>query len=251
MCPIVFVFGNFRFFSYGFFIALAFITSIFYLSKSLNKSKNKIFSQDELSSLFIYIMFFGIIGARFLFVIVNFHEFILSPLDIFKIWHGGLVYYGGFISVLIFLIIYSKIKKLCIRQLGDFFAPALALGHAIGRIGCFFAGCCYGVESNFPCAVVFNNKYSLATTGVPLHPTQLYEAFGNFIIFVFLHFYSKKKHKIGALFVFYIIIYAVLRFVIEFFRGDYRGVCYFCLSISQVISVLLFLIGVFYICKRE
>ncbi|MDR0956457.1 MAG: prolipoprotein diacylglyceryl transferase [Endomicrobium sp.] len=251
MYPVLFSLGIFKIFSYGLFIVFAFMISASYLLRSIKKSKSKIISGSELSSLVIYILIFGVVGSRILFVFMNLNEFFLHPLDIFKLWHGGLVYYGGFILVIIFIMIYAKTKKINIFRFADFFAPALALGHAIGRIGCFFAGCCYGKKSNLPWTVVFNNKDSLAVIGVHLHPTQLYESFGNFLLFIFLHFYSKKEHKIGMLLAIYFIVYAILRFIVECFRGDYRGQCYFGLSISQIISVFLFIVGVFVLCKRK
>ncbi|OEG69713.1 hypothetical protein ATZ36_07900 [Candidatus Endomicrobiellum trichonymphae] len=251
MHPILFTFGNFTIYTYGFFVATAFIAAIFYLSHSIKKSKEKIISQDDLYSLVMYIMIFSVAGARLFFVFTDLNEFILYPLSIFKIWQGGLVYYGGFIAVIIFAYAYAKRKKIPLLKLGDFFAPALALGHALGRIGCFFAGCCYGKESSLPWTVVFINEHSLAVRGKSLHPTQLYEAFANFLLFVFLHFYSRKEHKSGVSFAVYIISYAVLRFIIEFFRGDYRGVQYFCFSVSQIISVFLFVAGVFIICRKK
>jgi phosphatidylglycerol:prolipoprotein diacylglycerol transferase len=251
MHPILFTFGNFTIYTYGFFVGTAFIAAIFYLSHSIKKSKEKIISQDDLYSLVMYIMIFSVAGARLFFVFTDLNEFILYPLSIFKIWQGGLVYYGGFIAAIIFVYVYAKRKKIFLLKLGDFFAPALALGHALGRIGCFFAGCCYGKESSLLWTVVFTNEHSLAVRGKPLHPTQLYEAFANFLLFVFLHFYSKKEHKAGVSFAVYITSYAVLRFVIEFFRGDYRGVQYFGFSVSQIISVFLFVAGVFIICKKK
>jgi phosphatidylglycerol:prolipoprotein diacylglycerol transferase len=136
-------------------------------------------------------------------------------------------------------------------QLGDFFAPALALGHAIGRIGCFFAGCCYGKESSLPWSVIFNDENSLAVIGVHLHPTQIYETIGNFLLFTFLKFYGRKKRRTGMIFAVYLIIYSVLRFVVEIFRGDYRGIQYVGLSISQVISMGLFMFGVFIYARKS
>jgi phosphatidylglycerol:prolipoprotein diacylglycerol transferase len=251
MHPILFTFWNFTIHTYGFFVAVAFIAAIFYLSHSIEKSKEKIISQNDLYSLVMYIMIFGVVGARLFFVFTDLNEFILYPLNIFKIWQGGLVFYGGFIAVIIFMYAYAKRKKIFLFKLGDFFVPALALGHALGRIGCFFAGCCYGKESSLPWAVVFINEKSLAVREKPLHPTQLYEAFANFLLFVCLHFYSKKERRSGVSFAVYIIGYAVLRFVIEFFRSDYRGTQYFGLSVAQIISVFLFAAGVFIICRKK
>jgi phosphatidylglycerol:prolipoprotein diacylglycerol transferase len=251
MHPILCSFWNFTIHTYGFFVAVAFVAAIFYLSYSIKKSKEKIISQDDLYSLVMYIMIFGVVGARLFFVFTDLNEFILYPLNIFKIWQGGLVYYGGFIAVIIFTYVYAKRKKILLFKLGDFFVPALALGHALGRIGCFFAGCCYGKESSLPWTVVFINEHSLAVREKPLHPTQLYEAFANLLLFIFLHFYSKKERRYGVSFAVYIIGYAVLRFIIEFFRGDYRGAQYFGFSVSQMISVFLFAAGVFIICRKK
>jgi phosphatidylglycerol:prolipoprotein diacylglycerol transferase len=250
MHPVFFSLWKFTIFSYGFFVALAFIVSILYLH-SIVKLKKQIISQDELCSLILYMVVFGIIGSRFFFVIINLHEFLLYPLNIFKLWQGGLVYYGGFISVILFLVIYAKNKNLQVFKLADLFAPALALGHAIGRIGCYFSGCCYGKESSLPWAVVFNDTNSAAVIGVHLHPTQIYEALGNFLLFIFLNFYCKKINKTGLIFAAYLILYSVLRFTVEVFRGDYRGIQCFGLSISQIISMCLFIIGVFIICKKK
>ncbi|GHT38273.1 prolipoprotein diacylglyceryl transferase [Endomicrobiia bacterium] len=244
MHPIFFSIWKFTAYSYGLFVGVAFIASNLYLSHSLAKSKNRIISQDELYSLFLYLIIFGYTGSRLLFVITKLQEYILHPLSIFKFWTGGFVHYGGLISATVCIIIYSKRKKIHLFKLCDFFAPALALGHAIGRIGCFFAGCCYGKESNLPWAVTFNNEDSGALQGVRLHPTQFYESLGNLLLFVCLHFYSKKEHKAGTPTAIYFMCYAVLRFIIEFFRGDDRGMQYFGLSISQVISIFLFIAGV-------
>ncbi|GMO64544.1 MAG: prolipoprotein diacylglyceryl transferase [Endomicrobiia bacterium] len=256
MHPILFNLGNFKIYTYGFFVALAFMTTIFYLSYSLKKSKEKLISHDELYSLFVYMVIFAIIGARSFFVFINFRDFVLYPLDIFKIRNGGLVYYGGFISAVTFMFIYAyaKRKKIILFNLGDFFAPALALGHAIGRIGCFFAGCCYGKASNLPFAVMFTDKYSLAVRGVNLHPTQLYESITNFLLFIFLHFYSKKNSKSkvpGVSLAIYLVSYAIARFIIEFFRDDCMGMYCFGFSISQIISIFLFIAGVLIIWKKK
>lgn len=253
MHPILFSLGNFKIYTYGLFVALAFMTTIFYLSYSLKKSEEKLISHDELYYLFVCIVIFAIIGARLFFVFINFKDFVSYPWDIFKIRNGGLVYYGGFISAVIFMLIYNaKRKEKNLFKLGDFFAPALALGHAIGRIGCFFAGCCYGKVSNLPFAVMFNDKYSSAVRGVNLHPTQLYESITNFLLFIFLHFYSKKNSRIaGVSLAIYLVNYAITRFIIEFFRDDYRGMHCFGFSISQIISIFLFIVGVLIIWKKK
>jgi phosphatidylglycerol:prolipoprotein diacylglycerol transferase len=250
MHPVLFSFGSLKIFSYGLFVALAFIISMYYLSYSLNKLKSKIFARDELYSFFVYLVFFGIVGARAFYVLTNLKDYIANPLDIFKVWQGGLVYYGGFITIVILSIIYCNVKNIQVLSLGDFFSPAIALGHAIGRIGCFFAGCCYGKRTNMPWGVVFKDKQSLAVLGECLHPTQIYESLGNFFIFLILLFYMKKERKVGNIFAIYLMLYAILRFVVEYFRGDDRGMYYFGLSISQNISIILFVVGVFIYARK-
>ena len=251
MYPILFSFGNFKIFSYGLFVALAFIVSIYYLSYFLNKSKSEIFPQDELYSFLLYLILFGIVGARIFYIFTNIKEYIANPLDIFKVWQGGLVYYGGFLTVTIFAIIYCNVKNVQVLYLGDFFAPALALGHSIGSIGCFFAGCCYGKETSLPWAIVFKDKQSLAVLGEHLHPTQIYEFLGNFCIFLILFFYAKKQREVGNVLAVYLILYGILRFIVECFRGDDRGLQYFGLSISQNISIILLIIGVFIYARKS
>jgi phosphatidylglycerol:prolipoprotein diacylglycerol transferase len=229
-------------YSYGFLTCLAFVVASLYLSRVIAKSKEKIISQGELDFLLLLIIIFGLLGSKLLYIITELQDFILYPLNFFKFLNSGFVYYGGFISVIVCMLIYSRRKKINFLKLCDFFAPALALGHAIGRIGCLFAGCCHGKESNLPWAVM--------SSGVYLHPTQLYESLGNFLLFAFLYFYSKKEHKAGMPIAIYLMGYAVLRFVVEFFRGDDRGMQCLGLSISQIISVFLLIIGVF-IVKRK
>ncbi|MDR1195588.1 MAG: prolipoprotein diacylglyceryl transferase, partial [Endomicrobium sp.] len=248
MHPILFSFGGFTVYMYGFFVALGFFSAAWYVSKTV---KSDIISQDNLYSLFLWAIIAAIAGARVLYVLTNLGDFIKAPLDIFKIWHGGLVFYGGFVAAVLYVVWHTKRKKIPLARLSDAIAPALGLGHFFGRIGCFFAGCCYGKACELPWAIVFNNADTLAVKGAHLHPTQLYEAFGNLIIFVFLRSYDKKEHAAGKTFALYLIIYSILRFVIEFFRGDYRGSEFLGLSIAQTVSIILFATGIFIIYKAD
>jgi phosphatidylglycerol:prolipoprotein diacylglycerol transferase len=251
MYPIIFKYGKFTIYSYGVCVACAFTISLLYLTYSLNKSKKKIFNENSLYSLCIHIMIISIIGSRLLYVIMNLRYFIINPLSIFKLWHGGLIYYGGFISSFVLFIIYSYKHKISMLQLCDFFAPGLALGHSIGRLGCLFSGCCYGKPSNVPWAIIFNNKYSMAILGKYLHPTQLYEAVMNFFIFIILCLYSKKKHKIGIVFGLYMFLYGIGRFITEFFRGDSIVSIMNYFSMAQIISIFISIFGVYVLCKKQ
>ena len=131
-------------------------------------------------------------------------------------------------------------QKLPLLKTSDFLIVAVPLGHALGRVGCFLAGCCYGKPTTLPWGVRFTNPHTLVPPelmGVPLHPTQLYEAALNFALFLLLHYASKKPHKDGKILVEYVLCYAVMRFALEFLRGDFRGGFLLGLSPSQVICL--------------
>lgn len=228
MYPELFSIGKITIYTYGVLVALGFFIGMQYVVKY---SKD-IVSKQQVYDFLFYVILIGIIGARLFFVLLDISYYKSNPLEIFQVWKGGLVYYGGFFAVLIFAFLYCKYKKINIVKLMDVFAPALALGHAFGRIGCFFSGCCYG--KNTDCFLAVSQK----------HPTQLYEAFGNLIIFFILHNLLKKSHKDGYIFVLYIVMYSVLRFAVEFFRGDDRGVFIFGLSPAQNISIIVFVVAI-------
>jgi phosphatidylglycerol:prolipoprotein diacylglycerol transferase len=144
------------------------------------------------------------------------------------------------------LILYMKKKKLPVLKTSDFMIVALPLGHALGRIGCFLAGCCYGRPTNLPWGVTFTDPHSLVPPellGTPLHPTQLYEACFNFLLFLLLHKLYQRPHKDGSILVCYVACYGFLRFFIEFFRGDFRGAFWLGLSPSQLIAIIISLIA--------
>jgi len=151
------------------------------------------------------ILLSSLVGARLLYVIQNFSLFSDHPLDMFKIWNGGLVFYGGFILALVAAMVYVKYKKFDLWPTADLLAPAIALGHAVGRLGCLFAGCCYGKTCDLPWAITFSDPESLAPLGIPLHPTQLYAVFSNLIIFGLLLAMDKKSAFAGRLFWLYIL----------------------------------------------
>jgi phosphatidylglycerol:prolipoprotein diacylglycerol transferase len=231
-------------------IALAFAISFIYFKISLKQSQRNLFRQDSLDTLFIYVMIISILGSRLFYVITNVNSFFMNPLDIFKLWNGGLIYYGGFLSVIIFLIVYAHKHHISMLSLGDFFSPGLALGYSIGRIGCLLGGCCYGKQTDVPWAITFNNVQSIAVTGVSIHPTQIYESLWNFFIFIILHKYSMKTSKNGILFGIYSILYGIGRFLIEFFRGDVSYIRYINLSLSQIISLCMIIFGIHIVCKK-
>jgi phosphatidylglycerol:prolipoprotein diacylglycerol transferase len=248
MFPILLKIGPITIYTYGLFVALGFLAGIYYISKISNKGLLK---EDALYNLLFGAIVCGIVGARLTYVLLNFGEFKNNFLSIFKLWEGGLVYYGGFIVVLAYGVFYTRKNKISLTRLADIFAPAILLGHFFGRIGCFMAGCCYGKVCSW--GVTFTHSHSLAPTGVPLYPTQLFEAFGNLILFFVVHRYNQKPHTAGTTFSLYLILYSVMRFVIEFFRGDDRGAYIMYFSPSQIVSICLFTLGItfFYLLRKR
>ncbi len=242
MHPILVHVGGFTLYTYGFFLAMGFLAAIWFSKRNARFYDLK---PDDISDLFFVILVSGIAGARLLYVIINFDDFRASPLDIFKLWNGGLVFFGGFIGAVAGSIITLRIKKLPFFKTADTIAPGAALGHGIGRLGCFFAGCCYGRQCDLPFAVQFSHPDSLAPLHVSLHPTQIYMVVANLVLFFILVFLQRHKRFHGMIFFSYMILYSVFRFIIEFFRGDFRGDFFFdFLSISQGIGILAILIAV-------
>jgi phosphatidylglycerol:prolipoprotein diacylglycerol transferase len=241
--PILIRIGPLIIHTYGFLIAVGFLIG---LMLAILQAKKEGIASDKIIDLSFYILLAAIIGSRLLFILINLGYYINNPMDIFKIWEGGLVFYGGLMLAIPAAVLYVKKNGLSVWKTADIFAPSMAIGHVFGRLGCFSAGCCYGkAAASLPWAVIFTNPVCLAPTNVPLHPTQLYEAAGEFFNFLILLTLRKHRSFNGQLFITYILLYSVLRFIVEFFRGDVgRGFIAPYLSVSQGISILMFLVGV-------
>lgn len=242
MHPILINIGGLKLYAYGLFVALGFITAMLF---SKRQAKKNAINPEVINDLVLIILVSAIAGSRILYVVINFSFYKDDFPAVFKIWDGGLVFYGGFVLALASSILYVRLKGLSFFQTADIISPSLALGHAVGRIGCFFAGCCYGKPSSLPWAVTFTDPNSLAPLGVPLHPTQLYSVISNLLIFFLLLFLSRIKKYHGMVFFSYIILYSAFRFVIEMFRGDFRGsFLNSALSMSQGVGVILSVVSV-------
>ncbi len=243
MVPILFRLGQFNIYAYGFFIALAFIAGLFFAT--LHAKKEGI-PFEKVIDIFFYTVLSAILGSRLLFVLVNIDFYRKAPLEIFKIWEGGLVFYGGLILAIGVSLIYMKWHRLPIWKVSDLFTPSIALGLFLTRIGCFLAGCCYGKETSLPWGVRFTDPNSLAPLNVLLHPTQLYDSANGLALFLFLNWMGRKKAFEGQLFWLFILLYSVSRFLIEILRGDPRGFLFGnFLSTSQGIGILLAFLSLF------
>ncbi len=199
--------------------------------------------------LILVVLVSGFLGARLFHIIFEYPSlYVDHPERMFKFWEGGFVYYGGVIAGLLFGILYVKIKKANVRVWLDFSAPIIALGYALGRIGCFLSGCCFGESCTLPWAVKFPLGVE-APAGIPLHPVQLYAAVFEFILLGFLLFIEKRKQglfttKLGDVFYIWLMLHGLGRIVMETFRDDYRGPLFFGLTLSTCISLVMISSGV-------
>ena len=240
MYPTLLKIGFLEIHTYGVFVALgffiAFKTLLFYGKKSS-------FSSTLIETLTFLVFIFSLIGARLFYVLISWQEFANNPSDIFKIWQGGLVFWGGFLGGAITVIIFSMKHKIVLWKLADVFAPALVIGHALGRIGCFFAGCCYGKSTDSFLGVVFPEN-CLAPSGIKLLPTQLLSSGLLFILFLVLVIFWKRKKFDGQIFLIYTVLFSVGRFLIEFLRDDFRGNLISGITPTQIVSIFIFAISI-------
>lgn len=246
MYPIAFtIFGKAIHF-YGICIALGFLCGTGLL---LWKRQRAGLSTEQVFDLCMLALFSGLIGARLLHVIQNWNTQ-KGILWIIRVDQGGLVFYGGFILAVIMVYVYARRKSISFAALLDVFAPAIAIGHAFGRFGCFMQGCCHGARApeDFPGAIRYPyleggsiDVRLLQPDGYScyLYPTQLWESFGNLVLCALLLLIFRKFRKPGQIAGIYMILYAVLRFSLEFFRGDERGEQILGLSPSQAIALFL------------
>ena len=243
MHPILFVIGPIKIYSYGVMLAIAFLVSL-----NLASTRCAFFNikKDSFNTLVIILLVSGIVGARIVYVLTNLDFFIQYPLDVFMVNRGGLVFYGAFIFSPIFGIAYAKKSGISIPDAADLLAPFIALGHSIGRIGCFLNGCCFGRPTDSIFGVQF--PFSL----VKVYPTQLFSSAGLFCIFLALFFIQKRRRFKGEIIALYFVMYGVFRFIIEFLRGDLAPLFY-SLSLTQIISIIFIAAGIllFYISKRH
>ena len=252
MHPIIFRFGPIVIYSYGVWVVIGLISG---LALTLRTARQDGIPQEVIFDLAFWLLFFGILGARLLYVMFDLPYFKSRPLEAIQIWKGGFVFYGGVFSSLLASLFYIRRHRLNFWQMADLVAPALALGQGIGRFGCFSAGCCYGRPTHLPWAITFKDPQSLAPIGTPLHPTQLYHALSCFLIFFTLILIKKRKltaYGQGQLFFLYLMLHSTFRFFIEFFRGDPRPRLSPFLTITQGIALII-TIGAFafYLYRRK
>lgn len=246
----LFTIGSFKVHSYGTLIAIGFIVAMLVAEYRAKKNGLK---EEAVVDIAIIAGVCGFLGAKILYVIVSFDEFLKQPLAV--LGSSGFVVYGGIIGGVAAAYIYCRIKKLNFLDYFDLVMPEIAIAQGFGRIGCFLAGCCYGRETDSWFSVMFPDDCNFAPGSVPLIPTQLLSSAGDFLIAVILIIVAvklKNKLQSGNIGELYMVLYGIGRFVIEFFRNDYRGAVGF-MSTSQFISIFIiaFAVVLYFVNKKK
>jgi phosphatidylglycerol---prolipoprotein diacylglyceryl transferase len=238
--PQFFGIGPLTIYTYGVMLAAAYLLG---LQLAIVRSRKAGLDGARVLDLGVYIVIAALVGAKLLLLFVNFNYFRNNPNEILVLARSGGVFYGGLIAATLVAFWYIRRHGLPFWTTCDMFAPGIALGHVIGRLGCLMAGCCYGRPTSVPWAVTFTDPFAQSNVGtplgVPLHPTQVYEAGAELLILVFLLATERKgRTYAGRTFWAYMLLYAISRYIIEFYRGDPRGMV-LGMSTSQFISLIL------------
>src|SRR6186997_1050199 len=225
MYPRLLELGPLTVYTYGVLLAAAYL---FGLKLAMVRANARNLDQTRILDLGIYIIISALVGAKLLLLITDFSTFVDNPRELLSLARSGGVFYGGLILAVSVALWYIRRIGLPLWTTCDVFAPGIALGHVVGRLGFLFAGCCYGRETSVPWAIKFTDPFAAANVGtplnVPLHPTQLYEAaVEGLILLLLLATESRGRKFAGRTFWLYMLLYAVSRFVIELYRGDPRG----------------------------
>ena len=253
MYPNLFEIGPLTIHSYGLFLAVAFLLG---MRVAVHYAKRENLNTSAITDLVVYIFLSALVGAKLLLIFVDFDYYSQDWSRLLSIYQVGGVYYGGFIAAFLVSLWFIKRKKMNFWQTADVMVMGIAFGQIFGRLGCFFAGCCWGKPApGFPLAVTFTRPEAAEQVGtplnIPLHAAQLYEALPMILVFGTLAFFYNRKKFVGQQLFLYLLLYSVLRFTVEFFRGDPRGTIGI-FSTSQVISIGAFLAAfVIYIFRRD
>jgi phosphatidylglycerol---prolipoprotein diacylglyceryl transferase len=240
MHPILFEIAGFPVYTYGVLLAAAYLLG---LQFALVRSRRRGLDPNRVMDLGIWIIVSALAGAKLLLLAVEWDTYGSNPRELMTLVRSGGVFYGGLIAAVVVALWYLRRHRMPVWQVTDVFAPGIALGHVVGRLGCLFAGCCFGRPTSVPWAITFHNEYAAQNVGtplnIPLHPTQLYEAGAELIILLALLATERRGRPFpGRTFWGYMLLYGISRFVIEFYRGDSPGAVGM-FSTSQFVSLLI------------
>ena len=222
--------GRFTVHGYGLMIGLGIVAS---LMLSWRRAKPRGIPEDAVSALTILAVVIGFVGAKIFFILTHWSMFAADPLG--TLGSEGFVVYGGILFGFLAALIYCRRRRESFFLWADILLPGVAAAQALGRVGCFLAGCCYGKPTASRFGVVFPQG-SFAPAGIPLWPTQLFSAAGDLLLCLFLLYIDRRPHREGHLAVWYLLLYGVGRFAVEFLRNDVRG-SVGALSASQFLSL--------------
>ena len=232
MDPVCFYIGSRPIYWYGVFVALGFLAAVTHWTFIARREKRPEGFGSELG---FWVMLSGILGARVAYILANLDYFRDAPLEILRIDRGGLIYYGGFIGAALGIILFARLRKLPLLSIADLAVSALPLGHALGRLGCFMNGCCYGLATTCRWAIFNADDYR--------YPVQLIEAALNIGVYLLLLRIYRRRKTTGMVLATYLMTYPIGRFLLEYLRGDQR-MRWSGLDIAQEVSVVLFITGV-------
>ncbi len=249
--------GQFTIGTYGLFYAVGFLLA---LRLAVGYARLEGIPPARIVDLGIVTLLAAFVGAKLLLYLLDAGYYFRNPMEILRSLRSAGVFYGGFVLATVAALWYIRRHRLPLGRVCDLAAPALALGQSIGRLGCFAAGCCYGTACDLPWAVTFTDARAFELTGVPLglpmHPTQLYHALAALVIFGLTVLVKQRRRFEGQVFWVYVLAYAVLRFIVELFRGDAARGVFFSdrISTSQLIAVssaLVALVMLFILSRRH
>ncbi len=246
MLPKLITIGHFYLPTYGVLVAIGFLVALWVVTRLATRAG---LPSEPVTNLAIYCALAGLAGAKLFMFLFDFGQYWSGERRFFSLetLQAAGVYQGGLLLAFLMAILYMRRVHLPTLETLDVFAPGIAIGHAIGRLGCFAAGCCWGTSCSLPWAVTFTNPQAQDLVGVPLnqplHPAQLYESFAEAVIFVFLYRRIQKAHAAGEIFGLYLVLYSAVRFLVEFVRHHEQPV-HWGLSLTQWISLCTLAAGI-------
>jgi phosphatidylglycerol---prolipoprotein diacylglyceryl transferase len=247
MYPKLISFGSFFIPTYGVLVALGFLLG---LTVTMRLARRAGLASEKVVNLAVYCAMAGIVGAKLFMFLFDLPTYLNNPGEIFTLetLQAAGVFHGGLIAALIFAVWYIRKQALPLFRTMDCFAPGIALGQAVGRLGCFAAGCCWGKECSLPWGVRFRSDFAAPVPlGKTLHPAQLYESAADFLIFAFLYRrFQSSSAKPGETIGLYLVLYSIARFIIEFFREHEQSLVGG-LSLTQWIALGLLVLGCVFI----
>lgn len=258
MHPVLIDIGWFQIRSYGFMLAVSFLTGIFLAGY---RAKRRGINPQLVLDLSVYIIIAAVVGSRLLYVLFHLHEY-SNPLEVFALWQGGATFYGGLVLAIVVSYVFISRKNLSFLKVADIVSPSIALGVAVTRVGCFLSGCCYGQPTSGAWGVDFPPYSSAGQTAaeaatrlgvetIGLHPAQLYSSVCGLLILAVVLLSEKYLKKTGAAFGLFLVLYGIARFNIDFFRFyEDNARVLFSMTFSQLVSVGLLILGVILLARK-